>query len=97
MNMIIMRTFFQIFRTLWRKAAIIDGASDLQVLLLVILRFPSGMLTIGMFYAVGHWNSWFSSLIYLKSLKKYPLQLVLRQPSCKTRSRSGSLRKRAER
>lgn len=32
-----------------------------------------------MFYAVGHWNSWFSAMIYLRDRSKYPLQLVLRQ------------------
>lgn len=36
-------------------------------------------MTIGMFYAVGYWNSWFPALIYLRDAEKYPLQLVLRQ------------------
>ena len=32
-----------------------------------------------LFYAVGHWNSWFSASIYLKDRSLYPLQLVLRE------------------
>ena len=31
-----------------------------------------------LYYAVGHWNSYFNALIYLKDPKKYPLQVVLR-------------------
>jgi putative aldouronate transport system permease protein len=31
-----------------------------------------------MFYAVGHWNSWFSAFIYLRDQSRYPLQLWLR-------------------
>ena len=34
--------------------------------------------TITLFYAVGHWNSYFNALIYLDSREKYPLQLLLR-------------------
>lgn len=33
---------------------------------------------ISLFYMVGHWNSWTSALIYIKTPTKYPLQLVLR-------------------
>mgnify|MGYP001355373904 CR=1 FL=1 len=79
-NMIIMRTFFQNIPDALEEAAIIDGASDLQILTKIILplSIPS-IATIGMFYAVGHWNSWFSAMIYLRDRSKYPLQLVLRQ------------------
>ena len=31
-----------------------------------------------LFYAVGHWNSYFNALLYLKDRSLYPLQLVLR-------------------
>jgi len=36
------------------------------------------MAVLGLYYAVGHWNSYFDALIYLTDSKKYPLQLVLR-------------------
>ncbi len=32
-----------------------------------------------MYYAVGHWNSYFKEMIYLEDKMKYPLQVVLRQ------------------
>ena len=34
--------------------------------------------TIGLFYAVGHWNSWFNALVYLDDQKKFPMQLWMR-------------------
>ncbi len=80
MNMIIMRTFFQGIPDALEEAATIDGCSDIQILVKIILplSIPS-IMTIGMFYAVSHWNSWFSAMIYLRDSEKYPLQLVLRQ------------------
>lgn len=79
-NMIIMRTFFQNIPDALEEAAIIDGASDFQILLKIILPLSTAaIMTIGMFYAVGHWNSWFGAMIYLRDREKYPLQLVLRQ------------------
>ena len=79
-NMIIMRTFFQNIPYDLEEAAIIDGASDFQVLSRIILPLSTpSIMTIGMFYAVGHWNSWFSAMIYLRDSSKYPLQLILRQ------------------
>ena len=80
MNMIIMRTFFQGIPDALEEAATIDGCSDFQILFKIILPLSTAsLMTIGMFYAVGYWNSWFSALIYLRDADKYPLQLVLRQ------------------
>ena len=80
MNMIIMRTFFQNIPDALEEAATIDGCSDFQILVKIILPLSTAsIMTIGMFYAVGYWNSWFSALIYLRDADKYPLQLVLRQ------------------
>lgn len=37
------------------------------------------LASLGLFAAVGHWNSWFDAAIYLGSRsEKYPLQLILR-------------------
>ena len=80
MNMIIMRTFFQNIPDALEEAATIDGCSDFQILIKIILPLSTAsIMTIGMFYAVGYWNSWFSAMIYLRDADKYPLQLVLRQ------------------
>ncbi|MDR3192067.1 MAG: carbohydrate ABC transporter permease, partial [Treponema sp.] len=78
-NMIIMRTFFQNIPVELEEAAVIDGCTDIGVLVRVILPLSTAsLMTIGMFYAVGHWNSWFSAFIYLRDQSRYPLQLWLR-------------------
>ncbi len=78
-NLVIMRTFFQAIPDDLEEAASIDGASDATVLLRIVLPLSkAAMATIGLFYAVSHWNGWFSAAIYLRSSSLYPLQLILR-------------------
>jgi putative aldouronate transport system permease protein len=77
--LLIMRNFFMAIPPDLEEAAIIDGASPLDVLWRVILplSMPS-IATIGLFYAVWHWNAWFDAAIYLRDQSKYPIQLILR-------------------
>jgi putative aldouronate transport system permease protein len=78
-NMIIMRTFFQNLPVELEEAAIIDGCNEVGVLLKIVLPLSTAsIMTIGMFYAVGHWNAWFNAFIYLQDYERYPLQLWLR-------------------
>jgi putative aldouronate transport system permease protein len=78
-NMIIMRTFFQNLPVELEEAAIIDGCSDVGVLTKVVIPLSTAsIMTIGMFYAVGHWNAWFDAFIYLRDHARYPIQLWLR-------------------
>lgn len=78
-NMIVMRSFFQNIPAELHESAYLDGANDLQVLLRIVLPLSGAMVaTMVLFYAVSHWNSYFSALIYLNTREKYPLQLVLR-------------------
>lgn len=62
------------------ESAIIDGASPLGVLVRIVfpLSLPT-FATIGLFYAVGHWNAWFDAAIYINNTQMHPLQLILRQ------------------
>jgi len=77
--LLIMRNFFMAIPYELEEAAIMDGASPPLILWKVILplSLPS-IATIGLFYAVAHWNAWFDAAIYLKDQAKYPIQLVLR-------------------
>ena len=79
-NLIVTRTFFQ--QTIpdeLREAADLDGCNDTTFFLRVVLPLSTSIIAVMvLFYAVGHWNSYYNALIYLSSTAKYPLQLVLR-------------------
>lgn len=65
-NLLVMRTAFASVPAALEEAALIDGANDLQILTRVILPVSKATLAvIFLFYAVGHWNSWFNALMYL--------------------------------
>lgn len=61
------------------ESASIDGASELMTLWKIILPLSKPVLaTVGLFYAVGHWNDYFNGLIFINDNTKWPLQVVLR-------------------
>jgi len=80
-NMILARTFLSnsSLQSLF-DAAQIDGCSDANYFFYVVLPLSKPIIAVlTLYYAVGHWNSYFGALIYLNNEKLYPLQLVLRQ------------------
>ncbi|MFD0617108.1 carbohydrate ABC transporter permease [Paenibacillus sp. GCM10027629] len=80
-NIIVSRTFFQssIPKEL-QEAAQIDGCTNMRMFVKIILPLSTPIIAVmALFYGVGHWNSYFSAMIYLNDAAKYPLQLVLRQ------------------
>lgn len=78
-NFIVMRTFFRQLPTELEEAARIDGANEMQILFKIILPLSIPIIaTIGLFYAVNYWNSYFDALIYITSPDKFTLQLRLR-------------------
>jgi len=80
-NIVITRTFFQstIPREL-EEAAIVDGCSDFYMFIKIILPLSMPIIAVmALFFGVGHWNSWFSALIYLRDRSMFPLQLILRE------------------
>ena len=77
-NMIILRSFISALPGELEEAAIIDGATDFQVLLKVILPLTlPAIATLSLFYAVGKWNSFSDALYYISSASLQPLQLKL--------------------
>jgi putative aldouronate transport system permease protein len=78
-NFIVMRTFFRQLSQSLEEAAKIDGASEMQVLIRVVLPLSLPIIaTMALFYAVGYWNSYFEALLYIQNPDKYTLQLRLR-------------------
>jgi multiple sugar transport system permease protein/putative aldouronate transport system permease protein len=79
-NMIITRTFFlNTIPTDMIEAAQIDGCNDFRFFFVILLPLSKAIIAvITLFYGVGHWNSWFSAMLYLRNPAMRPLQLVLR-------------------
>lgn len=78
-NMIIIRNFFSELPDGLDEAAQIDGCTDIGIFFKIALPLSMPMLaTFALFYAVGHWNSYFDALLYLNDSSKYPFQLILR-------------------
>lgn len=79
-NLLVMKAFFENLPGELKDAAKTDGASEWQVFWDVVLPLSRPILaTIGLFYAVGHWNAFFDALLYISSAEKQPLQIVLRE------------------
>ena len=79
-NIIIARTFME--TTIpegLEEAAEIDGCNMFQYFMRVVIPLSKAIIAIMvLYYAVGHWNSFFNALIYVNNNKLYPLQLILR-------------------
>ena len=78
-NIILMRNFFWSIPDELEQSTHIDGASDLQTLWYLILPLSKpAIATIGLFYAVGHWNDFYRGLIYLNDSTMWPLAMLMR-------------------
>lgn len=78
-NCLIMRSFFEGIPNELKESSRIDGATEIQVLLLIILPLSKAIImTIGLFYGVSFWNDFFHAMLYLNSNKLQPLPILLR-------------------
>lgn len=78
-NVIVLRSFFMNIPGEIIESARIDGAGDLGIFARIVVPLSRPVLAvIGLFYAVGYWNSFFNALIYLQDQAKWPLTLVMR-------------------
>lgn len=78
-NVIVLRAFFMNIPTEILESARVDGAGDFLIFRRIVLPLSRAVLAvIGLFYAVGYWNSFFNALIYLQDQSKWPLTLVMR-------------------
>ncbi len=80
-NLIVTKTFFStsISESLY-EASRIDGAGEIRTFLSVALPLAKPIVAvIALYYAVGHWNDYFTALLYVNDKTKVPLQTVLRE------------------
>ncbi|MEW2521323.1 carbohydrate ABC transporter permease [Actinacidiphila alni] len=78
-NVIVVRSFFMDLPQDVLDSARIDGAGEFRVLTRIVLPLSKPVLAVvGLFYAVGFWNSFFTAMLYINDTAKWPLQLVLR-------------------
>ena len=76
---ILMRSFFQGIPKDLEEAAEIDGLSPIGIFVKVV--FPLSMpiiATMILFNAVGYWNNWFNSFLYLDKKEMWPVAYYLR-------------------
>jgi putative aldouronate transport system permease protein len=80
-NILLLKTHFQEGGTIaLEESARLDGANDFQVLLNIVVPASRPILaTVGLFYAVSFWNSWYSAAMFISDPDLYPLQLILNQ------------------
>lgn len=79
-NMIIMKSFFEQVPGELEEAAFIDGANHFTIFYKIFLPLSKPALaTVGLFYGVNRWNTYFWSMTLLKDDKKAPLQVMLKK------------------
>ena len=79
-NLIIMKVFFENLPEEVFEAARIDGCNEINVLTQVVLPMSVPiLLTIGMYYAVGHWNTYMAAVLYVTDDALQPMQVLLRR------------------
>lgn len=77
-NMFLLRNFFKSIPDSLAESAKIDGANDIYILSSIILPVSlPALATIGLFYALAHWNEWFRALLFIENEKLYPLQYIM--------------------
>lgn len=78
-NLLIMKRFFEGIPEELKESARIDGASELYVLLRIVLPLSKPiLLTIGLYYGVSFWNDFLHAMIYLNKSELQPLPILLR-------------------
>lgn len=77
-NVILVMNFFVGIPKALEEAAVLDGATPMQVLMQVYIPCSKPSLaTVALFSIVGHWNDFYSGLIYMTKVEKYPLMTYI--------------------
>ena len=79
-NVLVVRTYFlNSIPNELHEAAKLDGAHNLQFFGKIALPLAKPVVAVvGLYYAVGHWNDYYTALIYLYDKEKFPLTCFLK-------------------
>jgi putative aldouronate transport system permease protein len=79
-SLLVMKSFFEAsLPEELLESARIDGASEWRILFQIVLPLSLPVfLTVGLFYAVNHWNEFYQALIYVTDRNLQPLQILIR-------------------
>lgn len=78
-NLIVLKNYFKTIPPSLEESAKLDGCNDYRVLLQIVVPVSFATLSvITLFYAVSHWNEFFSAVMYISDRKYWTLQLFLR-------------------
>jgi putative aldouronate transport system permease protein len=80
-NMILARTFIasNLPEEMYEAAAM-DGCSHFRYLARIVLPLSGPIIAVlTLYYAVGHWNSYFNAMVFLSKRSMFPLQIILRE------------------
>lgn len=79
-NVLIMKSFFEGLPEELFESARMDGAKEFRILLQIVLPLSIPvLLTVGLFYLVGHWNEFFQAIFYVTDRTLFPLQVIVRE------------------
>ena len=77
-NMFVMKSYFEGLPESIEEAAQIDGASDVQTLVRIVIPMSKPVIaTVSLLYAVNYWNNYFHAMMYTKSSSMRTLQVYL--------------------
>lgn len=75
-----MKNFFQGVPPELEESAKIDGSSNIGTLVRIVVPLSMPVIaTITLFHAVGHWNAFFDTVLYVTDRNLFPLQVYLRE------------------
>lgn len=79
-NVIVAKSFFAALPESLNESARIDGAGEFRIFFQIIVPLSKPIImTLALWMAVAHWNTWFDSLMYINDEKKKVVQSFLQR------------------
>ncbi len=89
-NMLVMRAYFIGLPQELEEAARIDGLGNFRILVQIVLPLSTAILaTIALFIAVGLWNNWYTTMLFITTHEKRPMAYALQVIIERSRGSSG--------